>query len=218
MECLRVGRVAAVAAGVLGAGVAAGSASAGSSLFSSQLTLTFDAITLQEVADKNLNLPTVTGQVVYEVDDSEPVVFSGFNTSVASPGNGLVSLDIGVKAQSGDVINLDETLDVDFPDFPSVDLFDNQVVGIDYEVDIPGGDGFISGNQFGGSASIFVIEGSGTVSYGEAIFIGTEPSDDPVDGGGNGGSPSTPNVIPTPSAAAAGVALMGLIAARRRQD
>lgn len=222
MNGLRVGQAAVLAAGMLGAGFAGTSASAAKALFSSDLTFTFDDDTLQRVADQNLILPTVTGQVVYDVDESVPVVFDGFRTSYVSPVAGLVSLDIRIATPGEDDIFLDETLDNGFPDFPEVDLFDNQVVGIDYEVDLGFAEGFIRGNEFGGTASIFVIDGGGTVSFGEAIFVGTDPVDemmDDMDTGDMGGdSPTTPNVIPTPTAAAGGLALMGLIGARRRRN
>lgn len=218
MKCLRVGQAAVIAASVWGAGMASTSASAAKALFTSDLVFTFDADTLQRVADQNLILPTVSGQVVYDVDESVPMTFDGFRTSVASPGAGLVSLDIKIATPGESDINLDETFDDDFPEFPEVDLFDNQVVGIDYELSIGNASGFISGNMFGGTADIFVIDGSGTVSFGEAIFIGTDPGDDMGMDDMGGDTPSVPNVIPTPTAAAGGLALIGLVSARRRRE
>ncbi|MEM8737695.1 MAG: hypothetical protein AAGG38_04355 [Planctomycetota bacterium] len=188
-------------------GVFAGSSMAGS-VFSTDLTFVFDDETLAEVAEQSLILPDVSGQVVYEVDPS--IVDSGASSTV-DPTGGLISLLVEISLPgSGVVGSLNETQDVDFPEFPEVDLVGSRVTGIDYEVDIGVATGSIVGDEFMGDAELFVIEGSGSVLFSDPVLIsaGDVDSDDVSD----------PNVIPTPSAAAGGLVLLGMISARRRRS
>ncbi|MEM6459483.1 MAG: hypothetical protein AAF710_08850 [Planctomycetota bacterium] len=192
----------------LAAGLAAGlgGAAHAGSVFSVDLTFVFDDETTQEAIDQSLTLPDVSGTVVYDVSLAES---NGTQQLSASPDNGgLVSLDVAVVSDFGS-ISIDETDDIDFPGFPTVtiDPSDNTVVSFNYIVNLGDASGSIFGDQFAGNAAIFQVDGSGTVLFGDPVMLN----------GSGGGSPPAGNVIPSPTAAAAGLGLMGLLASRRRR-
>ncbi|MEM9882478.1 MAG: MYXO-CTERM sorting domain-containing protein [Planctomycetota bacterium] len=194
----------------LAAGLAAGlgGASHAGSVFSVDLTFVFDDETTQEAIDASVDLPNVSGTVVYDINLAE---LNGSGQLEATPDNGgLVSLDVAVLSDFGSIA-IDEKDDVDFSAFPliTIDSTDSTVVSFNYVVALGDASGEIFGDQFSGNAAIFNVEGSGTVLFGDPVMI--------TNGDTGGGSPPKPNVIPTPTAAAAGFALMGLLASRRRR-
>ncbi|MEO1235872.1 MAG: hypothetical protein AAFX76_03685 [Planctomycetota bacterium] len=169
------------------------------SIFSVELDFVFDDATVQEAADLSLTLPDVTGEVVYDVDNAEPNGSGGF---LLTPDNGgLQVLDVLVDSPFGVALLIEED-DVDFPLFPEavIDAADNRVTGLDFQVEVDGVSASIDGDAFFGDAEFFVIDGSGTVVFGDPVLL-SEPTLPSMD---DGDDSETPEVIPRPLAAAGG--------------
>lgn len=107
--------------------------------------------------------------------------------------------------------------DLDYPDYPMVDFTDGSVTGVDYWV-IFADDSFfeisMSGTEFRfGPGDIgqelatldFLDQGNGQGNFGHSFGVITFL----------GGNPGNPNTVPTPTAAAAGLALLGGLVTRR---
>lgn len=194
---------------VVVAGWVGGSATA-ESIYGVELEFEFDEFSKALAADLGESLPELTGVVVYDLDEAlqDFETFEGdlqvFQpTSTASPGLGLLLFEIYVDGE----LALDEFDDLDFPDFPEVQI-DNEtaeVVNIEFL-----SDEFEIGRGIFLDESADVIEfavgeeGGGIVLVGDPELLSTDP--------GPG-----PEAVPTPTAAAAGLALMGFLATRRRR-
>ena len=225
----------------LGVAVAGGlTVSAGAASVSVDFDFVYDQASIDRAEGLGFTLPGVSGNLVY---DSDFVSDTGSTALVFGDGLELFALDVDGRFS----LRLEDSTDpaelgVNLVQGPSADFVDGTFVGatalatvtaqaVPISVSL-GRDTF--------DVSIFLASGGGTVTYADPVVLGDDGMGPDIgDGGDDGGGMDMggddggvipddggvvpddggPNVIPSPTAAAAaaGLMLLGLAGARRRR-